>query len=32
MFGTIMAALVLIEALGFHHTLAFAAMRNFIIV
>ncbi len=32
MFGTIMAAVVLIEVLGFHHTLAFAAMGNFIIV
>ena len=31
MMGTIFAALVLVEALGFHHTLAFAAAGNFII-
>jgi spermidine synthase len=31
MFGTIVTAVVLIEALGFHNTLAFAAAGNFII-
>ncbi len=31
MFGTIIAAVVLVEVLGFRHTLAFAAAGNFII-
>jgi spermidine synthase len=31
MFGTIVTAVVLIEVLGFHHTLAFAAACNFFI-